>query len=148
MIDYDVIETPAGPVTVEMENGRVVSLSMSDRPRHSARRRRLPEARRWVAAWFKGATVKPPLKLEGSAFVRKIYDVVRRIPAGETRSYGEVADAAGRPGAARAVGNAMSKNPICLFIPCHRVVASTGLGGWGGPGGLAQKQQLLDREKK
>ena len=73
--------------------------------------------------------------------------MVRRIPAGKTLTYGEVAEAAGRPGAARAVGTAMAKNRICLFIPCHRVVASTGLGGWSGAGGPAQKQALLDLER-
>ena len=148
MIAYDVIDTPVGPVTVEMEAGKVVAVIFGERPRHTSRREKLPEARRWLAAWFKGRPVAPPLKLEGTPFTRRVYEVVRRIPRGKTRSYGEVADAAGKPGAARAVGNVMSQNPVCLFIPCHRVVASHGLGGWGGNGGIAQKKFLLDLEDK
>ncbi|HLY72848.1 MAG TPA: methylated-DNA--[protein]-cysteine S-methyltransferase [Planctomycetota bacterium] len=146
MIGYDVIKTPAGPVTVEMERGKVIAVVFGERPRHTSRREKLPEARRWLRDWFKGRQVRPPLELEGTLFTRRVYEVVRRIPRGKTRSYGEVAEAAGKPGAARAVGNVMSQNPVCLFIPCHRVVASNGLGGWGGEGGLRQKRFLLDLE--
>ncbi|MFQ5948397.1 MAG: methylated-DNA--[protein]-cysteine S-methyltransferase [Acidimicrobiia bacterium] len=75
-------------------------------------------------------------------FERDVYRTVAAIPAGETRSYGEVAAAAGRPGAARAVGAAMARNPFPPLIPCHRVVAADGrLGGYGG--GLALKKALL-----
>jgi methylated-DNA-[protein]-cysteine S-methyltransferase len=146
MIGYDVIETPAGPVTVEMERGKLIAVVFGERPRHTSRREKLPEARRWLRDWFNGRPVSPPLKLEGTPFTRRVYQVVRRIPRGKTRSYGDVAEAAGKPGAARAVGNVMSQNPVCLFIPCHRVVASDGLGGWGGEGGLRQKRLLLDLE--
>ena len=146
MIAYDVIDTPVGPITVEMEGGKVIAVIFGERPRHTSRREKLPEARRWLAAWFKGRPVAAPLKLEGTPFTRRVYEVVRRIPRGKTLSYGEVADAAGKPGAARAVGNVMSQNPVCLFIPCHRVVASNGIGGWGGNGGIRQKQFLLDLE--
>jgi methylated-DNA-[protein]-cysteine S-methyltransferase len=146
MIGYDVIDTPAGQVTVEMESGKVIAVTFGARPRNLSRQERLPEARRWLSDWFKGRPVKPPLKLEGTPFTRRVFQVVRRIPRGKTWTYGEVADAAGKPGAARAVGNVMSQNPVCLFIPCHRVVASNGLGGWGGEGGLRQKQLLLDME--
>jgi methylated-DNA-[protein]-cysteine S-methyltransferase len=147
VIEFDVVPTPAGPCTVEVENGRLIRLSLGDRRVEAGRRRKLPHVRRWVADWFKGRPVDVPLKLEGTPFMRRIYEVVRRIPAGKTLSYAEVADAAGRPGAARAVGAAMAKNRICLFIPCHRVVGSSGIGGWSGSGGLAQKQALLDRER-
>ncbi len=77
-------------------------------------------------------------------FMRRVYDHVFRIPAGETRTYGEVATAVGHPGAARAVGNAMNRNPIPLIVPCHRVVATNGLGGFGS--GLDHKRFLLDLE--
>jgi methylated-DNA-[protein]-cysteine S-methyltransferase len=147
VIEYDVIPTPAGPCTVEVENGRLIRLSLREGGVEAGRRRKLPDVRRWLADWFKGRPVDVPLKLEGTPFMRRIYEEVRRIPAGKTLSYAEVADAAGRPGAARAVGAAMAKNRICLFIPCHRVVGSTGIGGWSGSGGLAQKRALLDREQ-
>ena len=147
MIGYDVIETPVGPVTVEMEGGKVIAVIFGERPRHTSRQEKLPGARRWLGDWFKGRPVTPPLRLEGTPFTRRVYEVVRRIPRGKTRTYGDVAEAAGKPGAARAVGNVMSQNPVCLFIPCHRVVASTGIGGWGGNGGIRQKRFLLDLER-
>jgi len=147
MIEFDVIETPVGPCTVEVEAGRLVRLHLGPATVETGCRKRLPEVRRWVADWFKGRPVEVPLRLEGTPFMRRVYDVVRRIPAGETLSYGEVADAAGRPGAARAVGAAMAKNRICLFIPCHRVVGSSGIGGWSGTGGLEQKRALLMLER-
>ena len=146
MTDYDLVPTPVGVVTVEVEDGKLVGLHLGERHEHSARRRRLPQARRWLTDWFLGRPHNAPLKLEASPFVRRVYGVVSRIPRGQVLSYGEVAEAAGKPGAARAVGNAMARNPICLFIPCHRVVASNGLGGFGGDGGIEQKRRLLGLE--
>ncbi len=82
-----------------------------------------------------------------SAFQRRVYRVVCRIPPGEVRSYAWVAAAAGSPGAARAVGQALKQNPHPLIIPCHRVVASGGgLGGYSR--GLALKRALLDLERQ
>lgn len=78
-------------------------------------------------------------------FMRRIYDVVSRIRPGEVMTYGEVAAAAGRPGAGRAVGSAMARNPFPPIIPCHRVVAANGgLGGYAG--GVEMKRQMLRRE--
>ncbi len=80
-------------------------------------------------------------------FQRRVLDACRAIPAGETLSYGELAQIAGAPGAARAVGNVMRTNKMPLVIPCHRVVGSGGaLGGYSAPEGLTMKQRLLDRE--
>ncbi len=89
----------------------------------------------------------PPLALHllGTPFQVRVWEELRRIPAGQTRSYGEVARAVGRPGAARAVGAACGANPVPLFVPCHRVLAAGGgLGGFGG--GLPLKRALLLRE--
>lgn len=86
-----------------------------------------------------------PLDLRATAFQRRVYDVVQAIPFGETRSYADVAEALGSPGAARAVGSANGANPLPLVVPCHRVVARGGkLGGYGG--GLALKRWLLAME--
>lgn len=80
-----------------------------------------------------------------SAFQRDAWLALREIPAGETRSYGWLAKHIGRPGHARAIGAAVGANPIPLWLPCHRVVASDGsLHGFGG--GLAMKQALLELE--
>ncbi len=71
------------------------------------------------------------------------------MPYGETATYGEVAEMIGRPGAARAVGSAMARNPVPLVVPCHRVVAANGIGGYGGgDAGIALKRALLDREAR
>jgi len=71
------------------------------------------------------------------------------VPYGETVTYGELAELAGRPGAARAAGTAMAKNPVPFLIPCHRVVAANGIGGYGGgPDGVALKRTLLARERR
>ena len=117
MIDYDVIETPAGPCVVAVREGRIVRVHLGRRIDGPARPRRLPRARRWIAAWFRGGDPRVPLDVEASPFLKRVYRVVRRIRPGRTRTYGEVARAAGRPGAARAVGNAMARNRVALFIP-------------------------------
>ena len=80
----------------------------------------------------------------GSGFQREVWEALRRIPPGEVRTYGEVARDTGRPRAARAVGNACGRNPILILVPCHRVVASNGLGGFGA--GLDRKRMLLGLE--
>ena len=73
-----------------------------------------------------------PFVLHGTEFPLAVWNAIRRIPYGEVRSYGEVAWMAGYPRAARAVGTACRKNPLLLIVPCHRVVAADGLGGYGG----------------
>jgi O-6-methylguanine DNA methyltransferase len=86
--------------------------------------------------------------LEGvPPFYRRVYEAAREIPAGETRTYGELAKALNRPGAARAVGQALKHNPIGIIIPCHRVLAAGGKpGGFSAYGGLALKARLLATE--
>jgi len=82
-------------------------------------------------------------------FTRQVYEEVSDIPAGETLTYGQVAEAAGNPRAARGVGSVMRANPWALFVPCHRVIGSDGsLRGYGGPRGVALKKRLLAYEKK
>jgi methylated-DNA-[protein]-cysteine S-methyltransferase len=80
-------------------------------------------------------------------FARRVVKHCRAIRRGQTRSYGDVAAAAGRPGAARAVGQVMAANRTPLVVPCHRVVAADGrLGGFSAPTGLAMKRRLLALE--
>jgi len=91
-------------------------------------------------------TTFPPLDLTtGTPFQQAVWDALRQIAPGTTRSYAEIARAVGSPGAARAVGQACGANPIPVLVPCHRVLASGGkLGGFSG--GLAWKRKLLARE--
>lgn len=85
------------------------------------------------------------LDISGSDFQRQVWQELRRIPVGETRSYGELATALGKPGGSRAVGGANAANNIAVLIPCHRVTASNGtLGGYAW--GLEIKRELLRRE--
>jgi len=86
-----------------------------------------------------------PLDVHATAFRRRVWEALRGIPTGETRSYGQIAATVGAPGAARAVGSACAANPVAIVVPCHRVVGSDGsLHGYAY--GLARKQQLLDAE--
>ena len=80
-------------------------------------------------------------------FQERVVEIVRSIPRGETLTYGEVAQLAGSPGAARAVGSVMSSNPVPVIVPCHRVVGACGsLGGFSAAGGIRTKQWMLDVE--
>lgn len=92
----------------------------------------------------RGRTFTQPLDPRGTPFQRTVWEAIRAIPYGQRRTYGELAAAVGRPHAARAVGQATGQNPLPLVIPCHRVVARGGLGGYAG--GLALKAWLLERE--
>jgi AraC family transcriptional regulator of adaptative response/methylated-DNA-[protein]-cysteine methyltransferase len=87
-----------------------------------------------------------PLDLQGTAFQRRVWRELCRIPYGTTRTYGEVARAVGRPAAVRAVGQACGANPVAILVPCHRVVRADGsLGGYGL--GLKRKRKLLKQER-
>ena len=93
---------------------------------------------------FRGIAVD----LEGVApFARQVYEAAREIPAGQTRTYGEIAKSIGQPAAAQEVGQALSKNPVPIIVPCHRVSAAGGkLGGFSAPGGPTTKARLLALE--
>ena len=103
----------------------------------------------FLQAYFDGRPADAPpfsIDLAGhTEFQTDVLERVRAIPRGETLSYGQVAAEVGRPGAARAVGATMAANPVCVIIPCHRVVAADGgLGGYGG--GLSMKRRMLEME--
>lgn len=89
-----------------------------------------------------------PLYLFGTTdFEDRVYAEARRIPCGEVRTYGEIAEAIGEPGAARAVGAALGRNPVPIVIPCHRVLGGHGKsGGFSAPGGTMTKFRMLDIE--
>lgn len=83
-----------------------------------------------------------------SDFNRRVYEVARAVPPGETITYGEIAKAVGEPGAARVIGKAMGDNPWPIIVPCHRVLGADGKpGGFSSPGGVETKARLLTIEK-
>lgn len=103
-------------------------------------------ARQFDGSHAAGAAKLPPLDVTASAFQWRVWEALTRIPAGETRSYADVARAIGEPGAARAVGRACGSNKLALIVPCHRVVRADGsIGGW--RWGVARKQKLLAQER-
>ncbi len=110
----------------------------------------LRRAESQLRAYFAGAreALDVPLDLSSTTpFQRRVLRVVAGVPFGSTASYGEIAARAGSPGAARAIGQVMARNPLALFVPCHRIVAADGsLGGFGG--GLALKRALLEHEQR
>lgn len=104
------------------------------------------EARRWLDVYFAGEEPRflPSLRLAGTPFQREIWELLLRIPYGETVTYGALARAHGRAGA-RAVGSAVARNRISIIVPCHRVVGAGGrLTGYAG--GLWRKERLLELE--
>ncbi len=107
------------------------------------------DAAQQLAEYFNGRRHAFDLALQPHAtpFQAEVLDALQRIPYGETRSYGEIARAIGRPRASRAVGAANGSNPLPIVIPCHRVIGSSGaLTGFGG--GLPAKRYLLDLERR
>jgi len=100
----------------------------------------------WLQAYFARKFKKPPkgLDLQGTPFQLDVWKALCRVRRGRTVTYGELAEQVGRPKAAQAVGQAVGANPLPIFVPCHRVVAARGLGGFAG--GLDLKRRLLDHE--
>ncbi|WP_354002706.1 methylated-DNA--[protein]-cysteine S-methyltransferase [Occultella kanbiaonis] len=107
------------------------------------------EARTQLEEYFAGGRTSFDVRLApaGTSFQQAAWEQLLLIPFGETRSYGQIADALGQPGAARAVGLANNRNPISIIVPCHRVIGADGnLTGYGG--GIDAKKFLLDLESR
>lgn len=151
---YCFLDTPIGDLLLA---GDEESLSLVAFPEGSMRRDPDPdwiynekpfaEARRQLTEYFAGSRKQfdLPLSLSGTEFQLLVLEELRRIPYGETVSYGDIAERIGRPAAVRAVGAANGRNPLPIIVPCHRVIGSGGdLTGFGG--GLDAKEALLRLE--
>lgn len=148
------VPSPLGSLSVAARDGAIVELDWGgrgaralavDQPPETAAL--LAEAARQLAAYFSegGFRFDLPLRPAGSDFQRAVWDFMLAIPAGETRTYGQAAEATGA--VARAVGGACGANPIPVIIPCHRILAAGGeAGGYSGKGGLNTKRWLLRHE--
>ncbi len=141
----EVFETALGRVFVDQSAGGIKGIHLGARGPATVPRSPIAKDLR---RYFSGERVDfrgYELDLSGcTEFERRVYQAAREIPAGQVRTYGDIARAIGNPGAARAVGNALGKNPVGIVIPCHRVVASDGIGGF--TGGVEWKRKLLRLE--
>lgn len=145
-------DTVLGQVAIAEESGRVTNLFFSGEhvPMEMQRKETdtLKKAADQLREYLQGKRMAfdVPLAPEGTAFQKKVWEALIKIPYGETSSYGKLAKDIGKPGAARAVGLANNRNPIPVIIPCHRVIGADGsLVGYGG--GLPMKDRLLALEK-
>jgi methylated-DNA-[protein]-cysteine S-methyltransferase len=154
---YDTFTTPAGEFSIAVDaGGSVIATAFGGLPELRERfaadeverdAPRLAAARREVTEYFSGRREVFTLKLapSGTPFQQSVWTALRKIPFGETRTYGQLAAIVGNPAASRAVGRANATNPIALIIPCHRVVGFDGsLTGFAF--GEAIKRQLLEHE--
>lgn len=144
---------PIGTIGIVEEEGFITEVCFED----ELQEKKIPEgtsplleaACKQLEAYFKGKrkTFDLPLKPQGTPFMQSVWKALETIPYGETRTYKDIAQAVGNAKACRAVGLANNRNPIPIFIPCHRVIGANGkLVGYGG--GLHIKVYLLELEKK
>ena len=155
MIYYRTIDSPIGPLTLAGHGSALTNLRMVDQtyePGHtgwSLDPGAFADVVAQLDAYFAGelSDFDIELDLRGTGFQQRVWKALLTIPYGETRSYGEIAEQIGAPGAARAVGLANGHNPIAIIVPCHRVIGASGsLTGYGG--GLDRKRTLLALEKR
>lgn len=160
VIRVHTVDSPIGPLTLADRAGRLCVLHFGadtaeldatfERwyPGEPRARQELPEHARMLQRYFAGETGvidTVAVELNGTAFQKKVWTALRRIPSGITISYSELARRIGEPAAIRAVGAANGANPVALIVPCHRVIGANGsLTGYGG--GLERKQWLLAHE--
>jgi AraC family transcriptional regulator of adaptative response/methylated-DNA-[protein]-cysteine methyltransferase len=158
---YATVSTPLGRLLVAATDRGVcaVTLGDSERALETGLRREYPEAllekapaalAEWTERIARSLAESVdldsiPLDLRATTFQRRVWEALRAVPRGETRSYSELAATIGRPSAARAVASACAHNPVALVVPCHRIVRNDGaLGGY--RWGVARKRELLKRE--
>ena len=153
-MNWSTLESPIGELTIVAHDSVLVGLYLPGHqpaPNPSTFGDRvdeaLPAASEQLKEYFLGQrrVFDLPLAMRGTNFQQSVWAGLRLIPYGETRSYGELAATIGRPGAQRAVGLANGRNPICIVVPCHRIVGADGkLGGYAG--GAHRKAALLALE--
>lgn len=166
---WTIFETALGPCGLAWSDAGLTRVLLPDRDAAATRARlleRVPGAGSMASArttppWVKDAITRVCAHLDGrpqdlsripldlsrtSAFDAKVLRAAQAIPAGKTITYGELAGIAGKPSASRAVGRAMATNPFPVVVPCHRVVAKSGSGGFSAPGGVVTKEKILALE--
>lgn len=143
------MQSPVGPLLLLERDGRLAEIRFADGDEADRDRTPLLErAKEQITAYFSGQrhAFDLPLVPARTPFQQRVRDAMRSIPYGQTLSYGEIAHIAG--GAPRAVGQACGANMLPLVVPCHRVLAASGIGGYSGAKGLETKRFLLELEKR
>ena len=144
-------QTILGQVVISEQDGAITELFFAKDTHYSGNNRITPvlkEAEKQLSEYLSGIRKTFDLKLaaKGTEFQKMVWNTLQEIPYGETRSYKQVAEMIGRPGAYRVVGMTNSKNPILIITPCHRILGSDGkLVGYAG--GLEIKKNLLEMER-
>lgn len=145
---YDTFESPIGKLYLVFTGSDLIGIDF-EKPSRVLRKGNAPSLiKKELKEYFKDGTKEFTQKIafvKGTEFEKKIWLALRDIPYGETRTYKWLAEKTGNPNASRAVGRALSRNPIPILLPCHRVIESDGsLGGYSG--GVDIKRRLLDME--
>jgi len=140
------MHSPVGDLTVSEEDGAIVAVDWGW-GRDQEQTPVLLRAKQALENYFDGKPLDEdlPLAPAGTAYQLRVWQALKKIPVGETRTYVDIARVAG--GSPRSVGGANGRNKIPIFIPCHRVVAVGGIGGYSGGDGLPTKRWLLALEK-
>lgn len=142
-------ETPIGTLCLEEDGEALTAIRLGPKcEEEQDESELLNEAKKQIMEYFAGKRTQfdLPLHMHGTEFQVKVWNALRQIPYGETRSYSEIAAAAGNPKACRAVGGANNKNPLLIVVPCHRVIGKNGsLVGFAC--GMDAKKHLLELEK-
>ena len=149
MMTFCTIATPIGVLRICEENGAICAIDFTTDDLCPPKTPLLAEAVRQLEAYFAGTLTEfdLPLRMEGTPFRLRCWEALRSIPYGETISYGEQARRIGQPKATRAVGGANHRNPVCIIVPCHRVIGANGaLTGYGE--GVDMKEWLLRHEQR
>jgi methylated-DNA-[protein]-cysteine S-methyltransferase len=143
------IDSPLGPLAVFSDGTALTGLEIGTAISHATPDTITDRAASQLREYFQGkrTAFDLPLKVQGTPFQESIWSALQRIPFGSTQSYGELGRAAGKPGAARAVGGAVGANPLPIVIPCHRILGSDQrITGYSGGDGIPTKQKLLTLE--
>ena len=150
MIHYGVYPCPLGKLIIGYEGNQIITVKLAaetDLPHCPSPLSDLAAAQ--LQAYFGGcrSSFDLPIAMSGTPFQRAVWEIIRQIPYGETRTYGQIAQALGKQNASRAVGQAANRNPLWILVPCHRVIGKNrNLTGYAG--GIPLKQALLELEQR
>ena len=139
--------SPIGAVRLTEDDGSITRIELIDATDEATSTPLQREAARQILAFLRGERqqLEFPFRMVGTSFQQRVWHVLRQIPYGATRTYGEIAVEIGNPRASRAVGMACNKNPLLLIVPCHRVIGANGkLTGFAY--GTDTKRRLLELE--